>query len=205
MGCDFYWDAREPDVVRQRGASMFIQSWALRRGLRCVAYNGAVEGYFLDRGKDWMDLKNFQTVTRKTQLELIGVEIEGLHEFSFVFNNSPHPKPARRHRLITLTKFSDFGDEHAYLRRFFDVGELDPSETYGFYKDGGYTRMIGGGIDGLATFLYMLRRRYLPGLVVDDDYNVFDGMWAHQPEVPREFDEDRVVIPEVKMKWAVVD
>ncbi len=88
MGCDYFWDAREPDVVKQRRAAMFIQSWAERKGLKYVTYNGEVKGYFLDEGRGLVGLKNIQTVTRKTSLELVGIAVDGLHEFSFVFNNS---------------------------------------------------------------------------------------------------------------------
>ncbi len=63
--------------------------------------------------------------------------------------------------------------------------------------------MIGEGIKGVALFLYTLKRRYLSGLNVGDDYNIFDEIWAKQPEVPRGLEEDRVVIQDIKLKWAV--
>ncbi|MDQ3816414.1 MAG: hypothetical protein M3362_01835 [Acidobacteriota bacterium] len=184
---------------------MFIQSWAERKGLKYVTYNGEIEGYFPDEGRGLVDLKNIRTVTRKTALELVGVAVGGLHEFSFVFNNSVNLETARRHRLITLKKISDFEGEYSYLKAYFDVGGEKASETLGFYREGGYTRMIGDGIEGVALFLYALKRRYLSGLNVGDDYNIFDEIWAWQPEVPRGLEEDRVVIQEIELKWAVGD
>lgn len=198
MGCDIWWDAREPDVVKQRRAAMFIQSWAERRELRYVTYNGESEGYFLD-------LKNMQTVSRKTTLDLVGVSVEGLHEFSFVFNNSAHLKTARRHRLISLSMISNFEGEHSYLERYFDVGGYNASEKYGVYKEGGYTRVLTDVADSALLLFYVLKRRYLTGLDVIDDYNIFDEIWTQQPKMPSEFEEDRVVIPDIKKRWAVGD
>jgi hypothetical protein len=68
---------------------MFIQSWVERRRLKHVTYNGEVKGYFLDECRGRIaDLNNAETVRRKTTFDLLGLAVEGMHEFSFIFNNS---------------------------------------------------------------------------------------------------------------------
>jgi hypothetical protein len=185
---------------------MFIQSWAERRRLKYAIYNGEVTGYFLDEGMGIItDLNSPETVRRKTTLDLIGVAVGGMHELSFVFNNSDHLKTARRHRLISLSMISNFEGENSYLNRYFNVGEYRETEIYGVYKEGGYTRVLTDAAGDALLFFYVLKRRYLPGLSVSDDYNIFDEIWSRQPDMPREFDEDQVVIPNIQKRWAVGD
>jgi hypothetical protein len=211
MGCDIFWDAREPDLYNQRKAAMWVEAFALHQGLTCRTYDKEVEGYFLD-------LNNLQPVEHPTKLGLFGATIPmaeekkirissnllGGYDVSFVFDNTPR-RPSQSHHLITFERVIDLA--HPYyssIAPYFKTDGGTKKVMHACYRRGGYIRLPTDSADWLLTFLHVLKQECLSSLDVGDDYLIFEEIEKSKTALSR-FKKKVIVPPEIRKKWAICD
>lgn len=154
MGCDFHWNAVEPDLARQRQAGWLLQSIAKKNDWLHSVFNGPVEGCFTYDEK-WPTVaitrqmfgdpeshacspKDQKTqdcllprplTTHKTTLHLVGVtlfpECEIGGQWSFVFNNSSTLLGSKAHELVTMRSVKDISELSNACRTAFTSGGVE--------------------------------------------------------------------------------
>ncbi len=214
MGCDFFWEAEEEDIFRQRRCGWFLESLfdADERGVssffpserwHCETFNGYYSGYFLD-----LDKKDRQV--ELTSLHLIGTTIylgelwdmdgwmsaDAARQYSFVFNNTSYD-PAK---LITIEIISDPSKpKYDHWRKYFDGADEDANHIKAMYRAGGYDRLLAN--EGwLAGLLRSIQRQFLPGLEASDDYGLVESSMAAEYPLSPGFSE-AICKPELAEKW----
>jgi hypothetical protein len=213
MGCDFYWNATEEDIFRQRKVGWFLESLfdADDKGIssyfntpwNCRTFNGYYTGYFLD-------LYNLNKVTELTTLQLIGTTIycgdlsdmdgwngDAGQPYSFVFDNTNYNPP----ELITFEIISDLSKpKYDWIREHFcDVENGESNYPKAIFKRGGYDRLIAN--EGwLATLFYSIKKQFLPKLDVSDDYLYFENIMELEPSILPEFSES-ICKASLAAKW----
>ena len=99
MGCEFHWNAIEPDLTRQRQAGWLLQSIAQRNGWDYRVFNGPVEACFLYH-PDWPP-KEMQENPERYGVPGVEVKQDGL--LAEIFPNLevpdyPPPPPLSAHK-----------------------------------------------------------------------------------------------------------
>jgi hypothetical protein len=211
MGCDFFWNAVEPDIINQRKAGWFLESKVCllnKEGisLEYERYNHTIDGYFLDADDP-------KLITDPTSLHLIGVTFYhkgslnffdqsldvAQRQFSFIFNNTTCKPP----QLITIEVIRDFSKEkYESYKKYFRETPLDPLEKlHAIYRRGGYERMIANEY-WFAELLHALKLQFLPKLEASDDYGYFHSVTSEHSQVSDSFSES-LCEPELSKFWGL--
>lgn len=220
MGCDFFWEATEVDIFRQRKCGWFLESLfdADEHGVssyfpsaewHCETFNGYYTGYFLCL--DNQHKTELKKITEQTTIQLIGTTIylfdlsemddmcgaDAGRQFSFVFNNTSYNPP----QLITIEFIRDLSKpKYERLKEYFPNTEDETSKSLkAIYRSRSYDRLITN--EGwLAELLYSIKEQFLFKLEVSDDYGYFEEVSKGNYPIPPLFSESICKL-ELAKKW----
>lgn len=178
MGCDIFWDAKTPDLTRQRVLTSFLISIWEELGWEYDVYDGRpVNGWLNNVG--W---RGGGTITRPRLLGVSGYIMEKYFlqrlikddvmeptrgQISFVFNNSVGGGKEIENSLLTVAPTCMCAEQTKRT-----AGNRDC--MIGIYKEGGYERSLNE--TGLIFLLLLIKYAFLPELEADDDGSMFRCM-----------------------------
>ncbi|MHB8336983.1 MAG: hypothetical protein ACYDEE_06180 [Ignavibacteriaceae bacterium] len=184
MGCDIFWNAKEPDIQKQRQCSLFLHAFYEVQKWDCEVYSGEIIGAFYDyRNRKVFNSLNLIGVTTYFNMkDMRGTVFDfAERQFSFVFNNTLDNTVVDQHSLITIDVFSSSEiEEFHWLKEELTANRPDSNlSNYGIFKTGGYDRAIENAFHFFVLF-YLVKTLFIPSLSPCDDYDYWAAVnkWA---------------------------
>ena len=188
MGCDIFWNAKEPDIQKQRQCSLFLHAFFETQKWDYDIYNNKTKGLFLrldgqeEMPPHTLDLLGVSSyLYSKENMKVFPDTAE--RQLSFVFDNTPTLSNSQRNALITVERINDFNipKYQSYKESFKPFSENKDIEFFGMYRTGGYDRVIDYAFNIIVLF-YLVKSMFIPALNVGDDYSTWDSVnnWTNE-------------------------